>query len=141
MALKSQTVMKFLNQIVVVGATLIMAAHVQSQEKKEPLLWTPRPLASGEVALPERVVRSDLVVSGRVVALEPKDVEAVISAELPYKVDYRIAVVKFHEVLHGQKDVKEVRLGFISPGQDRKVDKTGKAIPPAEGNIAARAKA
>lgn len=80
--------------------------------------------------MPDRVVQSDLVVAGRIVALEPKDVEAVISAELPYKVDYRIAVVKVHEVVHGQKGLKDFRLGFISPGQDRKVDKAGKAMQP-----------
>lgn len=79
--------------------------------------------------MPDRIVRSDLVVLGRVVAVEPKDVEAVLSSESPYKLDYRIAVVKVQEVIHGQKDVKELRLGFVSPDQDRKVDKTGKAMP------------
>lgn len=119
-----------LKQTVLVGVTLIMASHAKGQEKKEPLLWTPRYLASGEVALPERVLRSDLIVSGRVVAQEPNDAETVLSAELPYKVDYRIAVMKVKEVLRGPKDVKDVRLGFLSPDQDRKIDKDGKAIPP-----------
>ena len=122
--------MKLLSQIAIVGAMLITAGTAIGQEKDPPILWMPRLLGSGEVALPERVVQSDLVVSGRIVALEAKDVEAVISAELPYKVDYRVAVVKVHEIVRGQKDVKELRLGFISPGQDRKVDKAGKAIPP-----------
>jgi len=36
--------------------------------------------------------------------------------------------VKVDEVIHGPKDVKELRLGFVSPDQDRKVDKAGKAI-------------
>src|SRR5262245_4975922 len=98
-------------------------------EKDKAALWTPRYLGSGEVPLPDRIVQSDIVVLGRVVVLEPKDMEAVHSSENPYKVDYRIAVVKVQEVIHGPKDVKEVRLGFISPDQDRKVDKTGKAMP------------
>jgi len=106
------------------------APPADQHRKDEPILWTPRVLASGEVALPDRVVQSDLVVSGRVVALEPKDVEAVLAAAPPYRVDYRIAAAKVHEVLHGQKDVKEIRLGFISPGQDLKVDKAGKPNPP-----------
>lgn len=55
--------------------------------------------------------------------------EAVLSSERPYKLDYRIAVVKVHEVIHGQKDVKELRLGFVSPDQDRAVDKAGKNMP------------
>lgn len=110
--------------------TMMTTESAFGQAKDQGVLWTTRGLASGEVALPDRVVRSDLVVSGRVVAVEPKDVEAVISAEMPYKVDYRIAVVKVHEVVHGQKGLKELRLGFISPGQDRKVDKAGKAMQP-----------
>ena len=112
-------------RFVFVGMTLMMTGNAFGQEKDQTVLWTPRYLASGEVPMPDRIVRSDLVVSGRVVAVEPKDVEAVLSAELPYKVDYRIAVVKVHEVIHGHKAVKELRLGFASPDQDRKVDKTG----------------
>jgi hypothetical protein len=98
------------------------------QEKDKAALWPPRVLASAEVPLPDRIVQSDIVVLGRVVALEPKDVEAVLSSESPYKLDYRIAVVKVQEVIHGQEELKELRLGFISPDQDRKVDKTGKTM-------------
>ena len=112
-----------------VGITLMMAGNAFAQEKGQAVLWTPRPLMSGEVPMPDRIVRSDIVVLGRVIAVEPKDVEAVLSSESPYKLDYRIAVVKVQEVIHGQKDVKELRLGFVSPDQDRKVDKTGKAMP------------
>ena len=123
----------FVNQIAVMGAMLIMAGTAIAQEKDQPLLWMPRTLAAAEIALPDRVVQSDLVVSGKITALEPKDVEATFSRELPNTVDYRIAVVKVHEVIHGKKTVKELRLGFIAPGQDRKIDKAGKAplpIPP-----------
>jgi len=110
------------------GVTLMMAGHVFAQDKDQAVLWTRRYLAGGEVPLPHRIAQSDIVVLGRVVALEPKDVEAVFSSETPYRLDYRIAVVKVHEVIHGQKDVKELRLGFVSPDQDRKVDKAGKAM-------------
>jgi hypothetical protein len=115
-------------QYTLVGITLMVAGHAFGQGKEQAVLWTPRPLGSGEVAMPDRIVRSDIVVLGRVVAVEPKDVEAVLSSDSPFKLDYRIAVVKVHEVIHGKKGVKEFRLGFVSPDQDRKVDKAGKAI-------------
>src|SRR5262249_23930638 len=101
------------------------ARKAVEKEKDKAALWPPRVLASAEVPLPDRIVQSDIVVLGRVAALEPKDVEAV----LPYKLDYRIAVVKVQEVIHGQKDVKELRLGFTSFDQAQKVFKTGKAMP------------
>jgi hypothetical protein len=66
-----------------VGVTLMMAGNAFGQEKDKAALWTPRYLASGEVPLPDRIVRSDIVVLGRVVALEPKDVEVVLSSESP----------------------------------------------------------
>ena len=112
-----------------VGITLMMAGNAFGQGKDQGVLWTPRYLLSGEVPMPDRIVRSDIVVLGRVVAVKPKDVEAVLSLAHPYKLDYRIAVVKVQEVIHGQKNVKELRLGFISPDQDRAVDKTGKNMP------------
>jgi RNA polymerase sigma factor (sigma-70 family) len=105
------------------------APKAAEKEKDKAALWTPRVLGAGAVPLPDQIVQSDIVVLGRVVALEPKDVEAVFSSESPYKLDYRMAVVKVQEVIHGQKDVKQLHLGFISPAQDRKVDKTGKAMP------------
>src|SRR5262245_21211647 len=91
-AARGQAMNRFMNQIAVMRATIIIAGTAIAQEKDQPLLWTPRYLGSGEIALPERVVQSDLVFSGKIIALEPKDVEATFSAELPNKVDYRIAV-------------------------------------------------
>jgi hypothetical protein len=105
------------------------AGNAFGQGKDQDVLWAARPLMSGEVPLPDRIVRSDIVVLGRVVALEPKDVQAILSSAHPYRLDYRIAVVKVQEVIHGPKDVKELRLGFISPDQDRAVDKAGKNMP------------
>ena len=81
-----------------VAITLMMAGNAFGQEKGQAVLWTPRYLASGEIPMPDRIVRSDVVVFGRVVAVEPKDVEAIHSSESPYKLGYRIAVVKVHEV-------------------------------------------
>ena len=107
----------------------MMAGNAFGQEKAKDVLWTPRPLMSGEVPMPDRIVRSDIVVLGRVVAMEPKDVETILSSVNAYKLDYRIAVVKVHEVIHGQKGVKDLRLGFVSPDQSRRVDKNGKNMP------------
>jgi hypothetical protein len=112
-----------------VGITLMMAGNAFGQGKDQGVLWAPRPLMSGEVPMPDRMVRSDIVVLGRVVAVKPKDVEAILSSASPYRLDYRIVVVKVNEVIHGPKELKELRLGFISPDQDRAVDKTGKAMP------------
>jgi hypothetical protein len=105
-----------------------MTGNALGQETAETDLWKPRFLASGEVPLPDRITQSDIVVVGKVAAVEPKDVEAVFSPQFPYTLDYRISVVKVQEVIRGPKDVKDLRLGFISPDQDRKVDKNGKAI-------------
>lgn len=55
----------------------MMAGTAIGQEKNQPLLWIPRNLASGEVALPDRVMRSDLVVLGRVAA-HPADLDELI---------------------------------------------------------------
>ena len=128
---REKIMMRFLERCryTLAGITLMLAGNAFSQEKDQAVLWPPRHLASGEVPLPDRIARSDIVVLGRVVAMEPKDVEAVLSLAHPYRLDYRIAVVKVAEVIHGPKDVKQLRLGFVSPDQNRAVDKTGKNMP------------
>ena len=115
-------------QMLTFTTALLLASASGVPARDNAALWPPRVLGAGAVPLPDLIVQSDIVVVGRVVALAPKDVEAVFSSENPYNLDYRIAVLKVQEVIHGQKDVKELRLGFISPDQDRKVDKTGKAM-------------
>jgi hypothetical protein len=60
--------------------------------------------------------KADAVFVGRVVGLEPMDVEAA-PAPGQAKVKYSVAVVQISEVLHGlKKDVKMVRIGFIGAG-------------------------
>jgi hypothetical protein len=71
-----------------------------------------------------RLAKVDAVFVGRVVALEPMDVEA---AQVPggAKVNYRIAVVQVTESIHGlKKDTKNVRVGFVMQGNN---------IPPVGG--------
>jgi hypothetical protein len=63
-----------------------------------------------------RLGQADAVFVGRVVALEPMDVEAPQVPGGP-KVSYRIAVVQVTESIFGlKKDTKNVRVGFIMQG-------------------------
>ncbi len=61
----------------------------------------------------QTLLKSDVVVVGRVAGLEPMDVEAAPAAGQA-KVTYRIAVVEVSDNVRGvKKDVKTVRIGFI----------------------------
>jgi hypothetical protein len=63
-----------------------------------------------------RLGQADAVFVGRVVALEPMDVEAPQTPGGP-KASYRIAVVQVTESIFGlKKDTKNVRVGFIMQG-------------------------
>jgi len=66
----------------------------------------------------QRLTLPDVVVVGRVVGLEPMDVEATPAPGQP-NVKYRLAVVQVAEALHGvKKATKMVRIGFIAPGEN-----------------------
>jgi hypothetical protein len=56
---------------------------------------------------PARVMNSDVVLVGKVTALEPQDVTVM-------NVKYRIAVVKVRDVVRGNKALTTVRVGFIA---------------------------
>jgi len=65
-----------------------------------------------------RLAHSDAVFVGRVVALEPMDIEAPQAANGP-KVTYRIAVVQVSELIFGlKKDTQTVRVGFLTQGNN-----------------------
>src|SRR5262249_7681187 len=81
---------------------------------EDPPLWTPRSLGSGEMPLPERVALADLIVIGRIDAVEDKTVEVLPSAGSKDKVAYRTCVLKVEEVLRGDKAAKEFRIGFAT---------------------------
>jgi hypothetical protein len=57
---------------------------------------------------PTRVVNSDAVIVGKVIALEPQDT-------MVDKLAYRIAVVQVEQALRGAKDAKTLRVGFMAP--------------------------
>ncbi|HZZ80942.1 MAG TPA: hypothetical protein VFE62_20740 [Gemmataceae bacterium] len=62
---------------------------------------------------PTRVANADAVFVGKVIEIEPIDVDAKPYAGAKETVKYRIAVVKINEAIHGLKDEKTIRVGFI----------------------------
>jgi hypothetical protein len=66
-------------------------------------------------ALPQRLATADMVVIGKVIGFEDKTVEASRFPNDMEKGRYMVAIVKIDEVVLGNKDLKEVRVGFIPP--------------------------
>lgn len=65
---------------------------------------------------PNRLSQADAILVGRVVAIEPMDVEAT-PAPGQGKVKYRVAVIQVTENIFGlKKDTQTVRVGFIAQG-------------------------
>lgn len=81
-------------------------------------------LARADVALPppgpQRVAQADLVLVGRVVALEDRDLEIARAPKSTAKVVYRIALVAVTEPILG-KTPKVVRVGFRPPADPKVV--------------------
>ena len=89
-------------------------AGMPRAKAQDPPLWTPRSLGSGEMPLPARIALADLIVIGKVDAVEDKTVEVLPSPGSKDKVSYRTCVLKAEEVLRGDKDAKEFRIGFAT---------------------------
>lgn len=83
--------------LVVIG--LEPLAHGQEKPKRPPI-WS-------------RLARANTVVLGTVEAIEDKTVEAVADPTSKEKHTYKIAKVKVTEVLVGNKELKEVKVGFF----------------------------
>jgi hypothetical protein len=64
---------------------------------------------------PVRIVQSDAVFVGKVIAIEPQDVDAKPFPGAKETVKYRIAVVSVSQAVKGMKDEKMVRVGFVPP--------------------------
>jgi hypothetical protein len=64
--------------------------------------------------IPVRIANSEVVFVGKVVALEPVDVDAKAFPAAKETTKYTIAVVNVGKVLSGLKDEKMVRVGFIA---------------------------
>jgi hypothetical protein len=71
-------------------------------------------LVARRLSIPERVVASDCIVIGKVIAIEDKPIEVEPSPGAP-KVSYKIASIKIAESIHGAKGLTNVRVGFIAP--------------------------
>ncbi|MBM3993528.1 MAG: hypothetical protein FJ303_05165 [Planctomycetes bacterium] len=73
-----------------------------------------------------RMAQADAIFVGRVIAIEPMDVEATQVANGP-KVTYRVAVVQVSDAIFGLKpETKQVRIGFV-------VQNGGPNVPPGGG--------
>lgn len=75
------------------------AANGQEKPKRPPI-WS-------------RLARANTVILGTVEAIEDKTVEAVADPSSKEKHTYKIARVKVNEVLVGNKELKEVKVGFF----------------------------
>lgn len=102
--------------------------NIQIQVQAQPAIQ----VADRAVAMPavmynqNRLLQSDAILVGRVVAIEPMDVEATPGPGQP-KVTYRVAVIQVTEAIVGLKpDAKMVRVGFIAQPNN---------LPPNQGNI------
>lgn len=61
-----------------------------------------------------RAIRADLVVVGKVTAIEKETVEAALPGDT-VKQTYRVAVVKVDTILSGAADLTHVKVGFLPP--------------------------
>jgi hypothetical protein len=61
---------------------------------------------------PARVVNSDVVFVGKVISIEPAEVDVKPFPDAKDTVKYKVAVVKVTEMIRGPKDVKSLRVGF-----------------------------
>src|SRR5262245_36335608 len=110
------------------AAVLGLVAFLQTvAQARELLVAVPRPS-------PTRAAQADAIVVGRVVALEPKDIE--VAGPGGAKTTYRIAVVNVTESVAGAKGVKSVRVGFVPPpmgGADPAIGAIRRPIRPGFG--------
>jgi hypothetical protein len=65
--------------------------------------------------VPGRVASSEIVVVGKVTAIENKTVMARQFSGAPDKVEYKIAVIQVSDLLKGPKGLTTVRVGFVPP--------------------------
>jgi hypothetical protein len=65
-----------------------------------------------------QVGQAEIVVVGRVVGHEPKDIEVPVAPGAKETQKFRVAVVKVAEPIVGAKDVKTLRVGFMPRGEE-----------------------
>lgn len=78
------------------------------------------PAVRADVAAPppvlNRIAPAEVIVAGRVSAIEDKDVEAPHSPGAAQKAKYRVAIVTISDPILGAKGLKTVRVGFFPVG-------------------------
>ncbi len=67
----------------------------------------------------ERFVNADVVIVGKVIGIEPMDVETMMTPTSPYKFRFRVAIVKVSETLVGDKKSDTVRVAFVPADEKR----------------------
>lgn len=65
--------------------------------------------------IPDRVAAADIVIVGKITAIEDKTVMARQQANAKEKTEFKVALVQVAEPLKGAKGLTIVRLGFIPP--------------------------
>jgi hypothetical protein len=65
--------------------------------------------------IPQRVAQADVVVVGKVTAIEDKTVSATQAPGTKDKVEYHVAVIKIKDDLLGAKGLTHIKVGFIVP--------------------------
>src|SRR5947207_2802786 len=64
---------------------------------------------------PQRLAQADVVVVGKVTAVEDKNVMAELSPGNKEKAEFRVVVVKIAEALVGAKGLTHVKVGYVLP--------------------------
>src|SRR5262249_5195225 len=83
-------------------------------------LWEKKGVGAGGGPLPGWIRHADLVVRGKVTAVEDKSLQVAPLPDSADKVAYRVLGLKVDEVLIGDKDTKKIRVGHgvkINPPQ------------------------
>jgi hypothetical protein len=78
--------------------------------------------------IPQRVARADIIVIGKVVAIEDRTVSVEQFAGAKDKIQYGVAVIEVSEGLIGAKAKSKVRLGYIPPPAPQPANPNG-AVP------------
>jgi hypothetical protein len=109
-----------MSTVVALLVGMAILGETRAQEKSSVPLWRPRVLGAAEIPLPEKVARADIILKGRVDALEDTDVEVPLAKGSEERVAYRVAVVKVNDVIHGDKEIREIRVAFAAHPNDKK---------------------
>lgn len=108
--------------ILAAAAALVLAAPVEA--KRAVILYTPV----------QKLTRAEVVVVGKVTAIEKDTVDAPLYPGVKEKTAYKVAVIKVESALVGAANVTHVKVGFVpaaapAPGGDPAVPPRGRPIP------------